>query len=386
MKSSRKPDLTRAFTLRYSEIVVSAVSAISIGEHMSTRVGELVSQLRSKSQVVTTNLGNVELIAEEGHPNHGMFRVDDMYLPWGDRNTQMVAGFLKGPGYKYLLRESLAWQRAVIKHHTDKLSDTPSIWYIEGNSIAGVYNEDAKIIPLVRVAEAISNIFDADDMANVLLGSDQVEINVLSDVKSVVVPGIEGVASRPLDGTVDSPRRLMKVGDLSSGGVRVLLYPGKPEKAPVVQELWERCFCTNQMTRLITGSQVNLRGRTVDAIIEEMENVARAVFEGLEASARAILHSAETPVPGAVSDYIRVVARENGINAASTLRLQERAASLQPNPSVYDVTQIFTELANEEGLPVVTRRALQAIGGNLTIDTERMVHRCNTCERPLAAA
>jgi hypothetical protein len=36
-------------------------------------------------------------------------------------------------------------------------------------------------------------------------------------------------------------------------------------------------------------------------------------------------------------------------------------------------------------LPVLTRRSLQAIGGDLTVDTDRMIHRCAQCERPLVS-
>jgi len=332
--------------------------------------------------VVTARLGDVELLAEGD--GAGILRVGDERFPWGDRNTQMLAGFLKGPGYKYLLREPLAWQSSVVRHHTQKNADLESTWYIEGSSVAGIYQPDAKIIPLVSVAEQVADVFDMDDRADVLYSPDQVEINVLSNLRTVTVPGIPGVADRPLDGTVDHPSG-RKVGDLSAGGVRIIIQPGKPERAPAVEEFWERLVCLNGMTRRVAGSQINLRGRTVDEILTEMNNVMRVIWEGLEGSGRAILHSAETPVPGATSDFLRVVARERGINAATVLRLQERAASLPANPTVYDVTQVITDLANEEGLPVVTRRNLQAIGGDLTVDTERMVHRCNTCERPLAA-
>ncbi|HEY6021175.1 MAG TPA: hypothetical protein VIY48_15100 [Candidatus Paceibacterota bacterium] len=350
---------------------------------MSVRVGELVSQLRSRSRAVNVRLGDVELLAEGD--SAGVLRVGEERLPWGDRTTQMVASFLGGPGYKYLLREPLAWQRQVIKHHTDKNADTESVWYIEGHSVAGVYHQDDKIIPLVRVAEQVADVFSPDDYANVLYGTDQVEINVLSNVRTVTVPGIPGIESRPLDGTVEA-RDGRRVGDLSAGGVRVIIQPGKPERAPIVEEFWERLVCTNGMTRRVSGSQINLRGRTVEEILTEMNNVMRVIWEGLDGSAQAILHSAETPIPGAVSDFLRRVARERGINAATILRLQERAAALPANPTVYDVTQIVTDMANEDGLPVLTRRNLQAIGGDLTVDTERMVHRCTQCEQPLVAA
>jgi hypothetical protein len=290
-----------------------------------------------------------------------------------------------GPAYKYLLRETLPWQRTVLRHHTEQSADQEMIWHLEGGNVAGVYSPDAKIIPLSLVAERIANVFDADDQVNVLYAPDQVEINVISDFHTVTVPGIPGVSSRPLEGTVDHVRSGRKVGDLSAGGVRIIIQPGRPERAPVVEEFWERLVCTNGMTRRIPGSSINLRGRTVDEILLEMENVMQTIVAGLSASARAIHHSAMTPVPGAVSDFIRQVATERGVNANTIIRLQEQAASLPENPSVYDVTQVVTALANEDGLPAASRRRLQAIGGDLTVDTERMVHRCITCERPLAA-
>lgn len=352
---------------------------------MSIRVGELVSQLRTRSRVINAQMSDVELILGGEGEASASLRVGDEHLSWGDRNTQMVAAFLKGPGYKYLQREPLDWQRKVVNHHIKKIADSDSVWYIEGSAIAGIYQPDDKIMPLVSVAEVVANVFDPYDMANVLYSPDQVEINVLSRVKTVTVPGIPGVESRPMEGTVDYEGGI-KVGDLSAGGVRIIIQPGKPERAPIVEEMWERYVCTNGMTRRVGGSQINLRGRTVPEILIEMENVARAIFEGLDESARAIQHSAETLVPGATSDFLRAVARERNINAATILRLQERAAGLPANPTIYDVTQIITDMANEEGLPVLTRRNLQAIGGDLTVDTERMVHRCTQCERPLVAA
>lgn len=346
---------------------------------MSVRVGDLVSQLRDKSRVVHVRMGDVRLIHEGD--NAGALEVADEYFPWGERNTQMLASFLEGPGYKYLLREPLGWQAEVIKHHTDRLADNETLWHIEGTNIGGIYHPEDKVLPLVSVAERLANVFDPDDRADVLYSPDQVEINVISDRKTVTVPGIEGVADRPLEGTVEYPGRRMKVGDLSAGGVRVIIQPSKPERAPSVQELWWRCYCENQSTRLVAGSQINLRGRTVPEILTELENVARTVFESLEASGHAILHSAETPVPAANADFIRQVARERGINASTVLRLQEQAASLREGASVYEVSQILTAMANLDGLPVVTRRNLQMIGGDLTLGAHA-VTRCRTCAKP----
>ncbi len=348
---------------------------------MSIRVGELVRELRSQSRTITAPLGSVRLVADGD--DAGSLMVGDERFAWGDRHTQLLTGFVKGPGYKYLGRQTLALQSLIMGHHTQQHADNEAVWYIEGSNIAGIYQPDAKIIPLVAVAERVANVFDPDDMASVLHSPDQVEINVISNLQTVTVPGIPGVLDRPLEGTVDHPSG-RKVGDLSAGGVRIIIQPGHPERAPFVEEFWERLVCTNGMTRRVPGSQIKLRGNTVPEILDEMEGVARQIWGNLENSAQAILHSASTRVPGATSDFIRQVARERGINAATVLRLQERAASLPVDPSIYDVTQIITALANEEGMSAKSRRDLQMIGGDLTVDTDRMIHRCTQCERPLS--
>ena len=154
---------------------------------MTVRVGELVSQLRTKSRVVNAKLGNVRLVVGDSD-NPTYLSVGDERFPWGDRNTQVVAGFVKGPGYKYYGREPLDWQAQVLRHHIAKNADADTVWYVEGNSIFGIYHPDDKIIPLDAVAEVVSNVFGPDDLANVLYGTDQVEINVLSKVKTVTVP------------------------------------------------------------------------------------------------------------------------------------------------------------------------------------------------------
>lgn len=349
---------------------------------MTVRVGTLVSELRSRSRSLTVPMGDVELFSQGDRA--GTLRIGDEYLPWGDRTAQLWTQHVKGPGYKYLTRQPLDWQRQVVKHHADERADNPTIWYVEGDQVVGVYDMDAKIIPLVSVAEQIADVFSPDDEADILWAPDQVEINVTSQVNTVTVPGLPGIAERPLEGEVEGPGGI-RIGDASAGGVRIVLQPGRPERAPYVEEFWYRYWCTNGAVRRVAGSLINLRGRTVLEILQEMNNVMRTIWEGLEQSGQRILHSAETPVPGLVPDFIRQVGRERNINAATILRLQERALTLRPDPSVYDITQIFTALANEEGIPVTTRRALQAIGGDLTVDTERMVHRCTQCERPLEA-
>lgn len=347
---------------------------------MTMRVGTLVSELRQQSRSVTVNLGDVELYAEGDRA--GTFRVGEEETQWNDRTAQLFLQHVKGPGYKYVTREDLGWQRQVVQHHTRKHADNPALVYFTGHHIEGIYSPEAKILPLGAVAERMARVFDADDVADVRYAPDQVEMRIVSKARTVTVPGIEGHPDRPLEGRVLDWDEI-PVGDMSAGGVQLIMHPGKPERAPSVRPLWVRKVCENGMTIEVPGSLVGLRGRTVEEILDELENQARLIFGSLEEQGQRILHSAQTPVPGTITDFIRGVARDRGINAATTLRLQEMAAILPADSTVYDVTQLFTGLAQQDGVPVTTRRSLEAAGGDMSLDTERMVHRCITCERPL---
>ena len=54
-------------------------------------------------------------------------------------------------------------------------------------------------------------------------------------------------------------------------------------------------------------------------------------------------------------------------------RVIGRSAELPDDPSVYDVTQVFTSVANE-GVTYRTQLRLQRIGGDLIAGTEHMLH------------
>ena len=66
-------------------------------------------------------------------------------------------------------------------------------------------------------------------------------------------------------------------------------------------------------------------------------------------------------------------------------RVLDRVEQLpEDSATLYDVQQVFTSVANNEGLPYRTMMRLQALGGQMALDTEHVLHRCSTCERPLA--
>src|SRR5690349_2825931 len=111
---------------------------------MTVRVGELVSQLRNRSRAVNVKLRDFNLHTDGDLA--GTLQVGDDRFPWGDRHTQLWTTFVNGPGYKYLNKQSLSFQGDVFRHHTTQNADTDVIVYIEGNTIAGIYHTDHKIL------------------------------------------------------------------------------------------------------------------------------------------------------------------------------------------------------------------------------------------------
>ena len=60
----------------------------------------------------------------------------------------------------------------------------------------------------------------------------------------------------------------------------------------------------------------------------------------------------------------------------------ERVTILPEDATLYDIQQVFTQLANGN-VNYQTMVALQHLGGDMAFDTDHVVHRCETCERLL---
>lgn len=353
---------SRAFTAPLSTVELLDDGMLSIGADVFNNIADVPEE---RSHEVITESGERVLVGGER-------------VAWGERSLQMVAGFVGIP-YKWLSRQDLECQQWNLHHTRDKI-EGDATWYLEGHNVAGVYPVDAKIIALALVAERIARVFGADDLVSIVMDADQVEINVQSAALFVTVPGVEGVESRP-DRWEDEHG--VWYGDITNGGVRIRIQPGKPERAPIVEEYTIRKWCKNGATRMVTGSTVTLRGRTVEEILDELEQVMRTILAGLVATLASIRQSADIMIPGETSHFIQQVAAERGLSDSIVVRLLEGRAALPASPSVYDVTQLFTALANEDRIPVRTRRALQAIGGEFLTDPREAARRCVQCEQRL---
>jgi hypothetical protein len=238
------------------------------------------------------------------------------------------------------------------------------------NNITGFFRPDTMLIPVASVAEIVGRIFSADDEVKDLRRDDErFHIDVTSSAHSVDVPNPDRIAGRP------------EVGDITSGGVRILAYPNAAV-APSVSAYLHRLVCRNGMTEARQEGTIRLKGKTVPEVLVEMEQAARQVLSGLDEKLTSYARMAQRGIPGNASSFVYQIAREHNIGPRVLNRLMERANLLPDNATLYDVQQIFTEVANS-GVKYRTMTALQDLGGELAFHTERVLHRCGQCERLL---
>lgn len=328
------------------------------------KVSELAQVLGSRQEErIPTTLGKIEISDDAGTLNIDgrTFFLDEMaenslanYLKINRTYLAQCPADLKATNFRYWLE------------HRENASVT--VEAVE-NNITGFFRPDAMLIPVGSVAEIVGRVFSPDDEVKDLRRDDErFHIDVTSARHTVDVPNPDRIAGRP------------EVGDITAGGVRILAFPNAPV-APSVTAYLHRLVCRNGMTEPQKEGSVRLKGRTVPEVLVEMEQAAHQVLSGLDDKLTSYAQMAQRAIPGNASSFVYQIAREHNIGPRVLNRLMERANLLPDNATLYDVQQIFTEVAN--GSKYRTMVALQNLGGELAFHTERVLHRCNQCERLL---
>lgn len=235
-------------------------------------------------------------------------------------------------------------------------------------SLIGFHRPDALLIPVGEIANIVSRVFDPDDEVKDIRRTDEkFHLDITTFSHFVEVPNPNRIAGRP------------EVGDITSGGVRILAHPNVA-KAPSVGTYLHRLICANGMTSPERQGMIRLKGRTVPEILQEMEEAAQEVLSGLDDKLASYARMAEQAIPGNPASFVYQVARESQVGPRVMNRLMEHANMLPNESTLYDVQQIFTDVANTvDNYNAMTR--LQTLGGELAFNTERVLHRCGSCER-----
>ena len=136
------------------------------------------------------------------------------------------------------------------------------------------------------------------------------------------------------------------------------------------------------MTTTEKAGQISLRGRTVDEVIEEMEQAARNMLGTLDNRLSRYAATAQQPIPGNRQAFAHQMAREANLSRSVLDTVMELVNQLPEDATMYDINQAFTSVANTD-VPYATRVRLQNLGGALAFESERIAARCGTCQHPL---
>lgn len=330
------------------------------------KVGELLDRLDSTRQErhIPVTLGEIE-VAEDCSTltaNGERFVIDEMA-------ENALASFLNIPR-TYLAKCPSDLKAMQLRYWLDyRENAAATVEALDGNLI-GIHRPDALLLPVRSVYEIVGRVFsENDDVRDMRRDDQRLHLDVTTQNHSISVPNPDELPNRP------------QVGDITAGGVRILAHPNEA-KAPSVQSFLYRLVCMNGMTTPERDGVVRLKGHTVGEVLEELERAAERVLSGLDEKLGSYAAMAQRPIPGSPTAFVYQVAREYGLQQRVVNRLIDRANMLPANATLYDVQQIFTEVANS-GVNYKTMLSLQTLGGSMAFDTERVLHRCNQCERLL---
>jgi hypothetical protein len=170
-----------------------------------------------------------------------------------------------------------------------------------------------------------------------------------------------------------------QVRDITAGGLRfgVDLKRGL---TPWVQPFMLRLACTNGMETTDPGLRVDGRGLSVDEVLADLEAQAQRAFSRVEQQMEHFYNLRNQPVDNPERALVRLAAERN-LPQRSLRALLDSAPSeaLPDRPSMFDVTNLITNLANS---PSVRndggRLLLERAGGAIVVDEAA---RCGHCQQ-----
>lgn len=232
------------------------------------------------------------------------------------------------------------------------------------------------ILPLARVAETITATMDPNyEIVSLIRNDTKFHIDIITP---------HHVEVDPDDRIEDRTRGARTVGDITHGGVRIISNPTEVE-APQVLTYLHRLWCTNGSTSPESEGTIRLKGNTIDDIFVELEGACQRVMGDLDTKLADYAALATTFPPGSPVRFAYQLGREYALPQRLMDRIMERVNVLPEDATLYDIQQVFTELANGSvNYKMMTK--LQQLSGDLAFATDQVTHRCNTCERLLPEA
>jgi hypothetical protein len=238
-----------------------------------------------------------------------------------------------------------------------------------GDHLVTIHKPGLVVLPLMRISEVLADTFDPSfEIVNLIRDNKRFHIDILTP-HHIEVPKDDRIEGRK------------EVGDITHGGVRILANPTEV-KSPKVISYLHRLFCTNGSTSPEKEGTIRIKGRTVDEVIASLEAAAQQVMGELDDKLASYAALATRRPPGSPIRFAYQLGQEYKLPQRVIARIMERVNILPEDATLYDIQQIFTQLANGN-VNYQTMTRLQSLGGDMAFNTDHIVHRCQTCERLL---
>lgn len=335
----------------------------------------LVSDLKSRlegvqERSIEATLGN--LVVDDDASKVSVRGGEEFYL---DEKVERSFAKYLGIPKAYLEKcdpEAKAWN---LNHWFQRKANASAVIETVDGHFINVHKPGLVILPLRRVVDVISNTLDPSyEIVDLIRSDTRFQVDVITGHTVEVEPWSD-IEDR-------NPVHHATVGDITHGGIRFRANPTEVE-APVVQTYLHRLWCTNGSTSPEDEGTIKLKGSTVDEILGELNAAMDRVVGDLDAKLAEYAALATQYPPGSPLAFARQLGQEHKVPARVLNKILDRIQILPDGASLYDVQQVFTAMANEEGVKYETILKLQELGGNLAFDTEAVTHRCGTCERLL---
>lgn len=339
----------------------------------------LVSDLKSRlegvqERSIEATLGNLvvdddasKVSVRDGHGSAEEFYLDEKV----ERSFAKYLGIPKA----YLDKcdpEAKAWN---LNHWFQRKANASAVIETVDGHFINVHKPGLIILPLRRVVDVISDTLDPSyEIVDLIRSDTRFQVDVITGHTVEVEPWSD-IEDR-------NPVHHATVGDITHGGIRFRANPTEVE-APVVQTYLHRLVCTNGMITPEAEGAIKLKGNTVDEILLEMEAAMRHAVGDLDEKLASYAALANKYPPGSKEAFSRQLGQEYKIPARVLNKILDRIELLPDGSSLYDIMNVFTAMANEEGVKYQTIIKLQELGGAIAMDTERVIHRCGQCERLL---
>ncbi len=153
----------------------------------------------------------------------------------------------------------------------------------------------------------------------------------------------------------------------------------KQNLSPGCRSYTYRLACTNGMEILHQGIRVDARNKDEMEVLESFGHAIAETMTHLESDIRHFYDMRSQKVGKDATGVFRRVAQDAGLSDRTVGRLEDRLASVGDEPSMFDFSNLITNLAN--GAPESNMaRTLQQAGGSLVADHTA---RCDACHQRL---